>query len=176
MGLALPGQVREAIAAGHAVLITTSTGQSLLPANLVADTWQRRFTHDPTAVITATGAFGDFFTPARKLPTVTEQTRAQLRGRGCTVHTADGAALEVPPEGHPPTPGRGSHRDRRPRGLVLVTGAAVELRRSVWAWPPPGCATRRPATDRWAADGEARNGHGPTPLNPPQNGSSRTRV
>lgn len=103
MGLALPGQAREAIAAGHAVLITTSTGQSLLPANLVADTWQRRFTHDPTAVITATGAFGDFFTPARKLPTVTEQTRAQLRERGCTVHTADGAALEVPPEvTHPP--------------------------------------------------------------------------
>jgi len=49
VGLALPGQAREAIAAGHAVLITTSTGQSLLPANLVADTWQRRFTHDPTA-------------------------------------------------------------------------------------------------------------------------------
>lgn len=98
MGLPLPDQAREAIAAGHAVLITTSAGRFLLPANLVADTWQRCFAHDPTAVITATGAFGDFFTSARDLPTVAEQTRAQLRGRGCTVHTSDGATLEVPPE------------------------------------------------------------------------------
>lgn len=101
MGLALPGQAREAIAAGHAALITTSTGRFLLPANLVADTWQSRFAHDPTAVITATGAFGDFFTSARELSTVTEQTRAQLRGRGCTVHTADGATLETAPDTTP---------------------------------------------------------------------------
>lgn len=105
MGLALPGQAREAIAAGHAALITTSTGQFLLPANLVADTWQSRFARDPTPVITATGAFGDFFTSARELSTVTEQTRAQLRGRGCTVHTADGVALEVPPRRLPTHPG-----------------------------------------------------------------------
>ena len=98
MGLPLPGPACEAIAAGHAVLITTSTGRFLLPANLMADTWQSRFAHDPTAVITATGVFGDFFTPARELPTVTETTRSQLRGRGCTVHTADGAVLEVSPE------------------------------------------------------------------------------
>ncbi|MBD4513136.1 hypothetical protein GUG71_21325 [Xanthomonas citri pv. citri] len=71
MGLALPGQAREAIAAGHAALIT------------------------------ATGAFGDFFTSARELSTVTEQTRAQLRGRGCTVHTADGATLETAPDTTP---------------------------------------------------------------------------
>ncbi|PKZ37069.1 hypothetical protein CYJ75_12405 [Kocuria rhizophila] len=128
MGLPLPDQAREAIAAGHAVLITTSAGRFLLPATLVTTTWQERFAHDPTAVITATGAFGDFFTSARDLPTVTEQTRAQLRGSGCTVHTADGATLEVPPGGHPPTPGRRTHHSCRPRGLTPLAGAAVKLR------------------------------------------------
>ena len=96
MSLPLPAQAREAVSAGHAVLITTSTGRFLLPATLVTTTWQERFARDPTAVITAAGAFGDFFTSARDLPTVTEQTRAQLREGGCTVHTADGATLEVP--------------------------------------------------------------------------------
>lgn len=96
MSVSLPAQAREAVAVGHAVLITTNTGRFLLPANLVTTTWQERFAHDPTAVITTTGVFGDFFTPAQELPTVTEQTRAQLREGGCTVHTADGATLEVP--------------------------------------------------------------------------------
>ena len=78
MSVSLPAQAREAVAVGHAVLITTNTGRFLLPANLVTTTWQTRFAHDPTAVITTTGVFGDFFTPAQELPTVAEQTRAQL--------------------------------------------------------------------------------------------------
>lgn len=108
MSAPLPPQAREAIAAGHAVLITTSTGRFLLPATLVTTTWQERFAHDPTAVITATGAFGDFFTSARDLPTVTEQTRAQLREGGCTVHTSDGATLEMAPD-TTPHPGPREH-------------------------------------------------------------------
>ena len=68
MGLALPGQAREAIAAGHAVLITTSTGQSLLPANLVADTWQRRFTHDPTRSSPPPGPSGPSSPPPGSCP------------------------------------------------------------------------------------------------------------